>query len=108
MFGFKKKPENDINQYYVCIVSRNPKCIVVSNTNHKNFIPLSLIKESIADGDKSIHALTAKQAVKYCEKHDCEILLQPSALDEDIIRYFEEKVPRYLWRWDPDYIEVVH
>ena len=103
---FKKKPENDINQYFVLVSRSGKMCgyISVQKRNpkiHGTKIPSK--KE-----DPLCERITVKKAVKRAMKQNALLYLLPELLDEYIIKYFEEKVPHQYWCWSPMSIHLVN
>ena len=115
MFGFKKRPENDIWQYYVntVIKGKDDKCLHEANVGifivktckkYSEFTPMHngrRYKEpSFGGGKPSIcRALTVKQACKFCKKH--KLILQVDPDDSyEIFEYFAKHLPRECWEYN--------
>ncbi len=112
MFGFKKKPENDIWQYHVkTIMSDSEKNIHESNaiyyvTKVFDDFPISHPVfhkggvEAPGGGKKSsaLRSLTVKQACKFAKKHKLVLEVDPD--DKEIFQYVKEHLPRELWEYD--------
>ena len=114
MFGFKKRPENDIWQYYVntVIKGKDDKCLRESNVGifivktskkYSEFTPMHngrRYKEpSFGGGKPSIcRALTVKQACKFCKKH--KLILQVDPDDKEIFEYVTKHLPREYWMYN--------
>lgn len=111
MFGFKKKPENDIWQYHVdTVVSGSEKDIRESNAIYSvikvfDDFPIShpvFFKggdEALGGGKSSeMRPLTVKQACKFAKKHKLVLEVDPD--DKEIFQYVKEHLPRELWKYN--------
>lgn len=99
MFGFKKKPENDINQYFVLLAR-----------NSGNYAALSVLRTEDwfhPVNDEMMYPITVKKAVKFAKKNGNQIWVHPRECGQDIIQYFEENVPHELWVWSPLALDVI-
>lgn len=97
MFGFKKRPENDINQYFVR-VPRDKKtrkgCLeVIKTTDYNRDIALNT-------EDPFSKCISIKSAIKYAKKHRSILYVSPEGMTENnIFQYIKNHVPRELWRF---------
>lgn len=97
---FKKKPENDINQYFVVIARGGSNGTLEVHKTDKNILTPT--------NDAWLLAVTVKKAIKYAKKHHNKIWMRSDLVDQDIINYFEENVPHELWCWHPLSIHLVN
>ncbi len=97
MFGFKKRPENDINQYFAMIprdknwVKNSIEIIKVTDYNRD----IALNKEDPFSKNVSI-----KRAIKYAKKHRAILSISPEGMTENnVFQYIKDHVPRELWKY---------
>ena len=99
MFGFKKRPENDINQYHV-LIPRN---------KHGDFTMVFIVKTTdfnrmIAENkdDPKFKSGSIKEAIKYVKYRKGRTILQvfPEELEGTVFQYVQKHCPRSLWEYD--------
>jgi len=114
MFGFKKRPENDIWQYFVdAVISGTESDIYNSNViffiikTNKNFLESTpthngkrFKNPSFGGGKPTIYKdLTVKQACKFCKKHKLVLEVDPDESFE-IFEYVTKHLPRERWMYN--------
>lgn len=110
MFGFKKRPENDIWQYHVVtMVTGSEKTIHEVNmyssvTKVFDDFPISFPYKGNTKGEalgggkrNKFISLTVKQACKFFKKH--KLILQVNS-DFEVFQYIKDHLPRELWEYD--------
>ncbi len=115
MFGFKKRPENDIWQYYVNTVIKDEDDKYLREANVGIFVVKTCkeylestpmyngrrYKEPSFGGGKPLicKALTVKQACKFCKKHKLILEVDPDDSIE-IFEYVTKHLPRERWKYN--------
>lgn len=96
MFGFKKRPENDISQYFAMIprdMDWIKNSIEIINVTERN-LDIALNKE-----DPFSKNVSLKSAIKYAKKHGTVLSLSPEGMAPEVFQYIEDNLPRNLWKY---------